>query len=155
MVKNQEESYFDSRAAILASIPHRPPFLFIDSIQSWTDEEIVCEYVFKKDEYFFKGHYPNSPIVPGVILCEAAMQAGAIFTSKILDSETAQGKVPVVGRMNDVKFRSIVRPGQRVELRVTFKERMATAYIFKAKVSCESKTAVTFDFIVTMTERVE
>ncbi len=149
----QEESYFDSRAAILASIPHRPPFLFIDSIQSWTDDEIVCAYTFKGDEFFFKGHYPNSPIVPGVILCEAAMQAGAIFTSKLLDSETAQGKVPVVGRMNEVKFRNIVRPGQLVELKVTFKERMASAYIFRAKVSCESKTAVTFEFIVTMTEQ--
>ena len=150
-----DESFFDSRAAILASIPHRSPFLFIDDIVKWTDEGIVCTYRFKPDEYFFKGHYPNSPIVPGVILCESAMQAGAIFASKLLDAETAEGKVPVVGRMNEIKFKNIVRPNQVVEHTVTLKERIASALIFKAKTTCEGKLAVSFEFIVKFVEQSE
>ncbi|MBR4976532.1 MAG: hypothetical protein IKY61_05710, partial [Thermoguttaceae bacterium] len=57
---------------------------------------------------------------------------------------------PVVGRINDVKFKRIVRPGETVELRVSFKEKMAAAYFLKAKVYCEGKLAVSFEFAVTM-----
>lgn len=152
----QGESFFDSRAAILSAIPHRPPFLFVDRILSWTDEEIVTQYKFKANEYFFEGHYPNSPIVPGVILCESAMQAGAIFLTRLYDDKTRKsGKIPVVGRMNDVKFRRVIRPCETIEHRVTLKEKIAGVYILSAKVTCEGKVAVTFDFSVTMADRPE
>lgn len=151
-----DESYFDSRAAILASIPHRPPFLFVDQIVKWLDDGVLCSYRFKEDEYFFKGHYPGMPIVPGVILCEAAMQAGAIYTARVLTGEGSdKEKMPVVGRMNDVKFKTLVRPGQIVEQQVTLKEKMAGAYIFKAKLTCEGKLAVSFEFIVTLIDKIE
>lgn len=159
----EEKTTFDgSKEAILAAIPHRPPFLFVDEIREWSDEEIVCAYRFKEDEFFFAGHYPGAPIVPGVVLCEAAMQAGAIFTSRLIakqeaenseDSENGEPGVelkPVVGRINDVKFKRIVRPGETVELRVSFKEKMAAAYFLRAKVYCEGKLAVSFEFAVTM-----
>lgn len=159
----EEKTTFDgSKEAILAAIPHRAPFLFVDEIREWSDEEIVCAYRFKEDEFFFAGHYPGAPIVPGVVLCEAAMQAGAIFTSRLIaaqdagngeDGQTGEPGVelkPVVGRINDVKFKRIVRPGETVELRVSFKEKMAAAYFLKAKVYCEGKLAVSFEFAVTM-----
>ena len=160
-MKSQEnnssgESFFDSRAAILSAIPHRPPFLFVDRIKSWTDEEIVCSYRFKPTESFFAGHYPNSPIVPGVILCESAMQAGAIFlTRRFSDEDRSAGKVPVVGRMTDVKFRNLVRPDEKIEQRVTLKEKIAGVFILKAKVTCQGKTVLAFDFAVTMIDRPE
>ncbi|MBR4834553.1 MAG: beta-hydroxyacyl-ACP dehydratase [Thermoguttaceae bacterium] len=162
----EEKTTFDgSKEAILAAIPHRPPFLFVDEIREWSDEEIVCAYRFKEDEFFFAGHYPGAPIVPGVVLCEAAMQAGAIFTSRLIAKQEAEnaenggdgqtgepgGELkPVVGRINDVKFKRIVRPGETVELRVSFKEKMAAAYFLRAKVYCEGKLAVSFEFAVTM-----
>lgn len=159
----EEKTTFDgSKEAILAAIPHRPPFLFVDEIREWSDDEIVCAYRFKEDEFFFAGHYPGAPIVPGVVLCEAAMQAGAILTSRLIaaqkpengeNGENGEDSVelkPVVGRVNDVKFKRIVRPGETVELRVSFKERMAAAYFLRAKVYCEGKLAVSFEFAVTM-----
>lgn len=159
----EEKTTFDgSKEAILAAIPHRPPFLFVDEIREWSDDEIVCAYRFKEDEFFFAGHYPGAPIVPGVVLCEAAMQAGAILTSRLIaaqkpengeNRENGEDSVelkPVVGRVNDVKFKRIVRPGETVELRVSFKERMAAAYFLRAKVYCEGKLAVSFEFAVTM-----
>ncbi|MBQ9812551.1 MAG: beta-hydroxyacyl-ACP dehydratase [Thermoguttaceae bacterium] len=153
----KDESFFDSRTAILASIPHRPPFLFVDQITEWLDDGILCAYRFKKDEYFFEGHYPGMPIVPGVILCESAMQAGAIYTARILSGvdDKKKTKIPVVGRMNDVKFKNLVRPGQKIEQLVTLKEEMAGAYIFKAKITCEGKLAVSFEFIVTLIDKFE
>ncbi|MDO5308901.1 MAG: 3-hydroxyacyl-ACP dehydratase FabZ family protein [Planctomycetia bacterium] len=150
----KEESFFDSRAAILAAIPHREPFLFIDEITELEDDHIVCHYRFKENEFFFKGHYPNSPIVPGVILCEAAMQAGAILVSRILPQEDQTiDKIPVVGRMNDIKFRQIAKPGDRVELRACIKEKIAGAYFLSAKVLNNGKTSVSFDYAVTLIDR--
>ena len=151
---SSEESFFQSRAAILAAIPHRPPFLFIDQINELTDEGIVCAYRFKPNEFFFEGHYPNYPIVPGVILCEAAMQAGAIYTSQaLLHEEQDVNKIPVVGRMNDIKFKRLVRPGDRIEIRASFKERLGAAYVLDAKVMCDGKLAVSFNYAVTVVER--
>lgn len=151
------ESFFDSRAAILAAIPHRPPFLFVDAILSWTDEAIECSYRFKENEYFFDGHYPGSPIVPGVILCESAMQAGAIYMTRLFSEEEngSSDKMPVVGRMNDVKFKQIVRPGDTIVQRVSLKEKVMNVYMLRAKVTCNGKPVVTFDFAVTMVERAE
>jgi len=149
------EPSFDSRAAILAAIPHRAPFLFVDEIRSWTTKEIVCAYRFKEDEFFFAGHYPGKPIVPGVVLCESAMQVGAILMSRAFDDdEGAVGKSPVVGRMNDVKFKRIVRPGEEIEQRVSLQEKMGGVYLMNAKVLCEGKLTVSFNFAVTMAEQV-
>ncbi len=149
-----KESFFDSRAAILAAIPHREPFLFVDEIRTWTDNEIVCAYRFKGDEFFFAGHYPETPIVPGVVLCESALQAGAILMTRVVgDEEQTSGKAPVVGRMNDVKFKRIVRPGEQIEQRVSLQEKMGGVYLMNAKVMCEGKLAVSFNFAVTKTDR--
>ena len=133
---------------IFDAIPHRDPFLFVDEIVRWDESEIVCKKTFTGREFFFEGHYPHYPLTPGVILCEAAMQAGAIFLSKHFQEthdSSAKG-VPVVGRMNDVKFREMVRPGDEVMMQVTLTEQMKDVFFMKAKVTVRGKTAVTFNF---------
>lgn len=148
------------RQTILDAIPHRWPFLFVDAILEWTDERIVTEYTFKPDEFFFAGHYPDRPLVPGVLLCESAMQAGAVFLSKRFAAEDANApivsppaepRVPVVGRMNEIKFKRIVSPGETVRCEVTFKEKMGSAYFLSAKVTVDSELAVRFEFACTRT----
>lgn len=145
---------------ILDSIPHRPPFLFVEEIRQWSEEKIITAYRFTGEEFFFAGHYPGSPIVPGVLLCEAAMQAGAVYLAKrfAADAEKsrAAGKsaprlVPVVGRMNEVKFKRIVHPLETILCEVTFKEKMGTAWFLSAKVTVDGALAVRFDFACTQT----
>ncbi len=133
---------------IFDAIPHRDPFLFVDEIVQWDENEIVCKKTFTGKEFFFEGHYPHYPLTPGVILCEAAMQAGAIFLSKFFKESHAESEkgVPVVGRMNDVKFRQMVRPGDEVLLHVTLTDRMKDVFFLKAKVTVAGKVAVTFTF---------
>ena len=74
----------------------------VDEILEQEPARIVCTKRFSGQEDFFTGHYPNMPLVPGVLLCEAAMQAGAILLAAQLDR--SGGKVPVVTRINDVRF---------------------------------------------------
>jgi 3-hydroxyacyl-[acyl-carrier-protein] dehydratase len=141
-----------NREQIESAIPHRPPMLLVDEVV-WRDEKrIVARKTFRADEFFFQGHYPNEPIVPGVILCEAAMQAGAILLSQHLPDDGAG--VPVATRMNDVKFRRVTRPGETIELEVALVERLADAFFMQAKVTCEGKVAVRFEFACTVAEAV-
>ena len=140
---------------ILNAIPHRPPFLYVDTIVERKEDGIICRKTFEPDEYFFAGHYPDFPLVPGVILCEAAMQAGAVFLSeRIQKEETEQGsetkKFPVATRINDVKFKKMVRPGDTIEITVTLKEKLSNAYFLSANVTVDGKTAARLEFAVTI-----
>jgi 3-hydroxyacyl-[acyl-carrier-protein] dehydratase len=136
-----------TRQQILDAIPHRDPFLLVDEIVDWTDSRIACTKVFRGSEDFFAGHYPSYPLVPGVLLCEAAMQAGAILLSRHLAG--SEGKVPVATRINDVRFKRMVRPGETIRMEVELTERLADAFFLKAKVTVEGKVAVRFEFACT------
>jgi 3-hydroxyacyl-[acyl-carrier-protein] dehydratase len=139
-----------SRQEILDAIPHRDPFLLVDEIVERSDVKIVCEKTFQPDDWFFAGHYPGYPLVPGVLLCEAAMQCGAILLSPLLSGEkTLAGKVPVATRMNDVRFKRMVLPGEKLTLEVELVERLADAFFMKAKVSVAGQVAVRFEFACT------
>ena len=133
-----------SRRQIYDAIPHREPFLLVDEIVDWTDSQIVCTKVFSGEEEFFRGHYPGFPLVPGVLLCEAAMQCGAILLSRHLAE--AEGMVPVATRINDVRFKRMVRPGETIRMEVELSERLANAFFLKAKVTVDGKVAVRFEF---------
>lgn len=140
-----------SLAQIQAAIPHRPPFLLIDEIVAWTEGRIVCRKTFTGEEFFYQGHYPGYPVTPGVLLCEAGMQAGAVLLSKVVDQDKAG--VPVATRLNDVRFKRMVRPGQSIDIEVELIERLAEAYFLKAKVTCGGQVAARFEFAVTLAPR--
>lgn len=134
---------------ILAAIPHRPPMLLVDQIVSRTDDRIVCRKTFRADEHFVQGHYPGFPLVPGVILCECALQTGAILLSKLVD---AGAGVPVATRLNDVKFRKMVRPGDTVEIDVQLDERLQDTFFLTGKVTVDGQAAARLSFACTVTK---
>lgn len=140
-----------SLEAIHRAIPHRDPFLLVDQILSQDERRIVCAKQLTGSEFWFAGHYPGQPIMPGVLLCEAAMQAGAILLSKFVEEPVSQ-KVPVATRMNDVRFKKMVRPGDRIELDVELTERLANAFFLKAKVTVGGKVAARFEFACTLAD---
>lgn len=121
--------------------------LLLDEIVERSENAITCRKTFREDEFFFQGHYPEQPITPGVILCEASMQAGAVLVASQLNE--IEG-VPVATRMNDVRFRKMVHPGDTIEIQVELSERVANAYFMKAKVSCDSKAVLRFEFACTL-----
>jgi 3-hydroxyacyl-[acyl-carrier-protein] dehydratase len=140
-----------SRQAIYDAIPHREPFLLVDQIVEQSEARIVCTKTFQGSEDFFAGHYPGFPLVPGVLLCEAAMQCGAILLARHMSG--AEDKVPVATRMNDVRFKRIVRPGETIRMEVDLVERLADAFFLKAKVIVAGQVAVRFEFACTAAAR--
>lgn len=135
---------------IYAAIPHRPPFLFVDEIVQRDEARIVCRKTFREDEWYFAGHYPGHPVVPGVILCEAAMQSGAILLAQFVPP--LERGLPVAARMRDVRFKRIVRPGETIEMEVELTDRLANAWYFKANVTCGGQVAVRFEFTCAIAE---
>lgn len=134
---------------IKAAIPHREPFLLLDEIVEQSEEHILCRKTFNGAEFWYRGHYPNNPITPGVLLCEAGMQAGAVLLSKLIGEPNG---VPVATRINDVKFKRIVHPGETIDFHVKLNERLADAYFLSCKVTIEGRTAATFSFACTLVE---
>ena len=96
---------------------------------------------------FYKDIILEIPIVPGIILCEASMQAGAILLSQFGGEGT-----PVATRMNDVRFRRIVRPNDTIEIRAELKEQLSNAYFMTSKVSVDGKVALRFEFACALAE---
>jgi 3-hydroxyacyl-[acyl-carrier-protein] dehydratase len=137
-----------SLEAIKAAIPHREPFLLIDEIIERSDNRIVCRKTFTGQEFWYAGHYPGFPLTPGVLLCESAMQTGAVLLAQVVADNP--DRVPVVSRINNVKFKHMVRPGDTVTLHVTLTEKMAGAFFMDAKVMLGDKLAVMFDFACKM-----
>jgi 3-hydroxyacyl-[acyl-carrier-protein] dehydratase len=135
--------------AIKKAIPHREPFLLLDEIIEQSDNRILCRKRFTGEEFWYRGHYPEFPLTPGVLLCEAAMQAGAVLLAKYVDGATG---VPVVTRMNNVKFKSMVRPGDTVDLEIALNEQLAGAFFMAAKVSVGSRLAVSLEFACKMAQ---
>lgn len=139
---------------IKAAIPHREPFLLLDEVVEQSESRIICRKRFTGDEFWYAGHYPHFPITPGVILCEAAMQAGAVLLSSRMRADgVPNGAVPVATRANNVQFKQMVMPGDTIELEVDFVERVSTAYFLKAKVAVGGKVACRLEFACTLVKQ--
>jgi 3-hydroxyacyl-[acyl-carrier-protein] dehydratase len=132
---------------IKSAIPHRPPMLLVDEIVSQTDQEIVCRKTFHAEEFFFQGHYPDHPLVPGVILCECGAQTAAVLLASLIEKTDG---VPVLTRMNDVKFKTMVRPGDVIEMQVKLNEVVSNAYFLTAQIKVAGKLAARLSLACTI-----
>jgi 3-hydroxyacyl-[acyl-carrier-protein] dehydratase len=102
------------REGIEAIIPHRDPFLFLDEIvELEPGVRVVARKQVRADEWFFPGHFPGRPIMPGVIMVEALAQAGAVA---VLSLEENRGKLALFAGIDDVRFKRIVEPGEELTL---------------------------------------
>jgi UDP-3-O-[3-hydroxymyristoyl] N-acetylglucosamine deacetylase/3-hydroxyacyl-[acyl-carrier-protein] dehydratase len=103
-------------AAILACLPHRYPFLLVDRVTDLRPgRAITCLKNVSINEGFFQGHFPGSPVMPGVLLVEAMAQAGAIL---LLTDPCYRGKIPYFMSMDRVKFRRAVYPGDQMRIEI-------------------------------------
>ena len=133
-----------NQAEIKQAIPHREPFLWVDEVVEQTETTIHTRKFISPELDVFRGHYPQFPVLPGVLICESAFQAGALLLSRI--APTNENTVPVVTRVNNVKFKQMVRPGDTLDVTCELTERMANAFFLTATVKVGDRTAARLEF---------
>ncbi len=129
-------------------IPHRSPFLWVDKIISYDEKgSITTEKHINTDLDLFRGHYPENPIMPGVLLCEIIFQTGALLIAKMVIADNGlQKNVPVITRIERAKFKRPVHPGDTAVVKVVLKEIISAVYFLKGTLRVGGKTAVQVGF---------
>lgn len=112
------------RETILAAVPQQPPFRFIEEIRELDEAGIVGSYRFRREEYFYRGHFPGQPVTPGVILIEAMAQTGVVAQGlylSLLKSRAALRDLRKITTLftlaEEVEFLDIVAPGEEIVFR--------------------------------------
>ena len=121
-------------------IPQREPFLMIDEVESFEPGQNAIAYKnVSEEEYYFKGHFPGNPIMPGVLMVEALAQTGAVA---ILSMEENKGKNALFGGIDKLKFKKQVVPGDRLKLEVNIIKKTGPVGIGEAIATVDGKIAV-------------
>ena len=106
------------RGVIMELIPHRPPFLLVDDIvELEPGKRVVGRREIRADDWWFAGHFPERPVMPGVLTVEAIAQCGAVA---VLADAANAGKIPFFAGIDDCRFKRVVAPGDVLELECEF-----------------------------------
>ena len=136
---------------VYRTIPHRPPFLFVDRVVAEEGDSLTAVRLLRDDEAHFVGHYPGNPIMPGVLLCEAAFQAGAILLVK-REGGAIGNRTPVLTRISDARFKNIARPGDALTIRVTWKEAHGRFHFLHGLITSGERKILSVDFGLALIE---
>lgn len=123
-------------------LPHREPFLLIDTIESLDEEKIVGTANVEVDDFWVPGHFPEEPVMPGVLICEAIAQVGAYY---VLSKPEYKGKIAYFGRMDKVKFKQKVVPGDVLRIEVKLGEMRGPVGFGSGKAFVGDKLACSLD----------
>jgi len=129
---------------IKAHLPHRDPMLFIDRVIDLEEDKIVIESEVKADAPFFKGHFPNRPIMPGVLIVETAAQAGALLVS--LTRGLEDDKFIAFSNIDTAKFKRPVYPNEILRVEVHIEKIRLPFYKFSGKAYVDDALAASLNF---------
>ena len=128
-----------NKEQIESIIPQRDPFLMIDEVEEYQAGEYCIGYKnVTGDEYFFKGHFPGNPIMPGVLITESLAQAGAVA---ILSLEENKGKNALFAGRDKMKFKKMGGPGDKLKLEVRIIKRKGPIGVGEAIATVDGKIA--------------
>ena len=139
---------------IAALLPHRYPFQFVDRVLEYEDgKRIVALKNVTINEPFFRGHFPEQPLMPGVLICEALAQAGALLAHRSTDGVHA-GCVVVLTGLDGARFRRPVLPGDQLHLEVTVLRRRRPLWKMQGLARVDGHVAAEAELSLTETVRV-
>jgi len=138
---------------IAALLPHRFPFQFIDRVLEFEDgTRIVALKNVSINEPFFRGHFPEQPLMPGVLICEALAQAGALLAHRSTDG-VERGRVCVLAGLDHVRFRRPVLPGDQLHLEVVLQRRRRPLWKMAGTVRVDGQLVAEAELSLMETER--
>ena len=131
-------------------LPHRAPFLFVDEITGVVPGvSATGRWYLTGDEWFFSGHFPGRPTLPGVLMCEAIAQMGAIA---VLVGGQHAGRIPLFGGLDGARFRRQVQPGDTLELHVELSRMSARAGKGSGRALLNGETACECDLMFVLVD---
>jgi beta-hydroxyacyl-ACP dehydratase FabZ len=146
------EKTFDIQK-IMNLLPHRYPFIMIDRIlELIPGEKVVALKNVTINEPFFQGHFPGSPIMPGVLIIEAMAQAGAVLAAESLPGEEHGSLIYFMG-MNKVKFRKPVVPGDQIIFEVKFLKQRAKVFKMSGMAFVDEKLVAEAELMASFGEK--
>lgn len=131
-------------------LPHRYPFLFLDKILNLEENKIIALKQVTYNEWFFIGHFPNFPIMPGVLMVEAMAQASGVLIYKNLEIKE-KDSVPLFLGIEKIKFRKIVKPGDTLIIEGELKNKIGNIFKISGKIRvndqvvCEGELILGFE----------
>lgn len=141
--------------AIQRLLPHRPPFLLVDRVTSWTPgRKLTAIKSVTMNEPHFAGHFPGHPVMPGVLILEALAQACALLAILSLPPEDLKRKVTYLMGIDGARFRKPVVPGDRLELQVEITRQKGPVWKMAGKALVEGQEVAGGDFMAMLTDPV-
>lgn len=139
-------------AEVLRRIPHRYPFLLVDRAEDYQPHQSITGIkCVTMNEPFFQGHFPDNPVMPGVLIVEAIAQSGAVLMSKSLDV-AVEGKTIFFMSIDNVRFRKAVRPGDVLRMPVQVTKHRRSIFQFKGQAYVDGKLAAEAGFAAMVVE---
>ncbi len=139
-----------NREQIMEIIPHRDPFLLIDEVlEMEPGVRAVAVKHMKEDEFWFKGHFPDMPVTPGVLMIEMLAQAGAVCMLSLPEN---RGKIGLFAKIENARFRRQVVPGDTLRLEVEITRCKGPVGIGKAVATVDGEKAVTAELTFALSE---
>ncbi len=136
---------------IMEIIPHRNPFLFVDKVEILEDGIKGIGYKnVTMNEYFFQGHFPGKPVIPGVIIIETMAQVGAVI---LLSKDEFKGKIPYFAGINKFRFKKIVKPGDTLRMEVEIIKLRGSIGIGQGKAYVGDEIAAEGEFMFAIEDR--
>tara|TARA_Y100000590_G_scaffold66223_1_gene71657 strand:- start:101 stop:541 length:441 start_codon:yes stop_codon:yes gene_type:complete len=142
MVLNKDE--------IKKYLPHRDPFLFVDEIIEFkASESIKAKSTFDEESFFFKGHFPGNPVVPGVIILEAMAQVGGVLIYKSFEKDLV-GRPPALVGIDKAKFKSPTFPNETLIIEVFLVKKKLSIFKISSNAYKDEKLVVHAEITATV-----